>query len=456
MPTSMSTDSISVITRSAGPAEPPELLEPQYSAEPPDPPRRSRPALSPRTAAVIVIVCVGALLGVSLYLYLDSPPAFLDLDVYREGVQAWWRGQNMYGTLPMTIDHSSLPFIYPPFALLFLGPLAALPWGLATLTMLAISLTSLVLVVHLSIRGIRPEASRLGRSTATAAVVAVALGTEPVWDTLWFGQVNLLLMALVTLDCLPARTRWPRGVLVGVAAAVKLTPAVFILYFLLRKDYRAAATAAAGAATATAVGFLVSPKGSMQYWFGHSGGARTVSGSAYFSNQTVDGFLARLNLPHLEQTALWLTAVGLILIVAAIGIRRAHESGNRVLAMSLTGCFGLIASPTSWGHHWVYIVPGAIAMGGYALERRSARWAVTCAVTVVIFIMGPYRYVPDVPWNWAQQIAGNGYVVVGITLLSLFAVTETGTETGTQTSTTTNHAATTPRLPRPRARSRCR
>jgi len=51
-------------------------------------------------------------------------------------------------------------------------------------------------------------------------------------------------MALVALDCLVAKPKWPRGMLIGVAAAIKLTPAVFVLFFLLRRDYRSAVTAA--------------------------------------------------------------------------------------------------------------------------------------------------------------------------------------------------------------------
>ena len=374
----------------------------------------------------MLFVALVALLVVAGYLLLHSPPAFLDLDVYREGVQAWWRGQDVYGTLPPTIDHDTLPFIYPPFALLLLGPLAALPWHIATAVMMAISLSSLALVVYMSVRRVGPGLSRPATVALTAGAVSVSLATEPVWDTLWFGQVNLLLMLLVTLDCLPERTRWPRGVLVGVAAAVKLTPLVFLLFFLLRKDYRAAATTAASALAATAIGFLVSWHGSLQFWFGHSGGARTVSGSAYYSNQTVDGFLARLQLHHSGQTVLYVGMVAVVLIAAVIGIRRAHVIGDRTLAMALTGCFGLIASPTSWGHHWVYVVPGVIAMGGYAFRHHNRRWAFACCATIVIFILGPFRFVPNsngayFHWNPVQQILGNSYIIVGIALLLLFA-----------------------------------
>jgi alpha-1,2-mannosyltransferase len=81
---------------------------------------------------------------------------------------------------------------------------------------------------------------RRGRSRSRpyrAVALPVSLLLEPVWETLQFGQLNLRLMALIALDGLVERPRWPRGMLVGIAAAIELTPAAFVLFFLLRKDY---------------------------------------------------------------------------------------------------------------------------------------------------------------------------------------------------------------------------
>jgi alpha-1,2-mannosyltransferase len=370
----------------------------------------------------VAVVNAAIVLAVAVGLYLASPPAFMDLDVYRLGVAAWWHGSDMYGPLPMTIAHLRLPFIYPPFAVLFLGSLAAVPWVMSAVAMLVISVASLGVVIHLSLRSVWPAHAVMG----TIVLLPLSLFLEPVWDTLWFGQVNLLLMALVALDCLSPTTRWPRGMLVGIAAAVKLTPGVFLLYFLLRKDYRAAATAAVTWLAATAVGFGIAWHGSVEFWFGSGKGARQVGGSPYFSNQTVAGFLARLGLPHPLQHGVWLTVVCCVFVIAVAAVRRAHQLGEPGLAMAATGCFGLIASPTSWGHHWVYVVPGAIAIGAHAVRFRNIRWIVTCAITVAMFSLGPYRLLPSsnfayLRWNWWQQVVGNGYMLAGVALLATLA-----------------------------------
>ena len=89
---------------------------------------------------------------------------------------------------------------------------------------------------------------------------------QPVRNTLNYGQVNLALMALVAADCLVRSPRWPRGALTGIAAAVKLTPAAFVLFFLLRRDWRAAVTAAVSFAVCTGAGFLLDGRDSAAYW----------------------------------------------------------------------------------------------------------------------------------------------------------------------------------------------
>jgi hypothetical protein len=136
----------------------------------------------------------------------------LDLDVYRLGARMWLSGGDLYGLLPPTIIGNHLPFTYPPVAAVLFTPFTLVPLPVAGVVLTALSVVALVVVPRLT-------------PARVAVVLPVALLLEPVRETLGFGQVNLLLMALVALDCLHRRPRWPRGVLVGLAAAIKLTPA---------------------------------------------------------------------------------------------------------------------------------------------------------------------------------------------------------------------------------------
>jgi alpha-1,2-mannosyltransferase len=382
--------------------------------------------LSTRVVVMACVVSSAILIAVAAYIFTLSPPAFMDLDVYREGVQAWWHGGNMYGTLPETIAGNYLPFIYPPFAAIVFGPLAALPWMSSAIVMMALSLISLAVVIYVTVRRIWPGGGVRGALLAVAVLTPAVIKIQPVWDTLWFGQINLVLMLLVALDCLVVSPKWPRGALIGIAAAVKLTPAVFVLYFLLRKDFRSALTAAVTGAAATAIGFLANWSGSAMYWFGSSGGARSVSGSLYYTNQTIDGGLARLGLAKHELTVLWLALVAVVLVFAVVAVRRAHLTDNAPLAMVVTAGFGLIASPTSWGHHYVYVVPALIVMGAHAVRTRSTGWIVALAVTTAMFFVAPFMYLPgggnvELTWAWWQQLPGNSYTLLTAALLICFA-----------------------------------
>ena len=122
---------------------------------------------------------------------------------------------------------------------------------------------------------------------AVAWLLPVALLLEPVRTTLAYGQINIVLMALVALDGLTEEPRWPRGALVGLAAAVKLTPAAFVLFFLLRRDYRAAAVAGVSFAAATVAGFALAGHDSVRYWTAAVFQTGRIGGPATAANQCV-------------------------------------------------------------------------------------------------------------------------------------------------------------------------
>ena len=214
-------------------------------------PSRQRPALpGPRTVAAVAL----PLLAVSVAILLWHTHGYhIDLEVYRIGVQTWLAGGDMYGPLPPTISGMALPFIYPPFAAMLLAPFAFLPWTAAWVLLFVLSLTALAATLYVVARRAWPDGGSGGALLVAALALPVLLWIEPVLETFEFGQVNLILMGLVAVDCLAPRTRWPRGLLVGVAAAIKLTPAAFVLFFLLRRDRRAAVVAVVTAAVRRAV-----------------------------------------------------------------------------------------------------------------------------------------------------------------------------------------------------------
>mgnify|MGYP001321515588 CR=1 FL=1 len=369
---------------------------------------------SPGRVLVVTVPLIAA--TVTLLLYRTNG-YHIDLEVYRLGVEAWLAGRDMYGELPPTISGLALPFIYPPFAAMVLTPLALMPWTPAWVTLFALSLVSLTVTLYVVARRLWPSGGVGGAVVVTSVALSPALLLEPVRETFEFGQINLVLMAMVAVDCLARAPRWPRGLLVGLAAAIKLTPGAFVLYFLLRRDFRAAGVATIAAAAATGLGFLVDAESSARYWF--NGPAHGVSGSIFYTNQTIEAVLARAALPDTLITVIWFTAVVLLLalLVVPIGLRV-----DPPLALVTVAGGGLLISPTSWSHHWVWIAPALLVTVAYALRLRSPGWTVATLVLAATFYTAPFQFLPheggvEATWTPLQQVVGATYVIVAIGLL---------------------------------------
>ncbi|MBF6516888.1 DUF2029 domain-containing protein [Nocardia cyriacigeorgica] len=371
----------------------------------------------------VVPWCVPVLLAIVVASWLSDhiSRGFIDLEVYRIGIDTLRDGGDLYGDLPETSFGIGLPFIYPPFAALALSPFALLPWSVAVVSYFTVSVAALALTLFLVARRMWPQQRGLGW-WAAATALPLALLLEPTVSTLDFGQVNLILMGLVAADCLPEKTKWPRGVLVGIAAAIKLTPAAFVLYFLVRRDYKAAMTAAATGATVTALAFAVLPRESFEYWFG-GGNMSGLSGSVFHTNQSIQGVLARFGISGIAFTALWLVLAALALVLVYAIMRKVADVPP--LALFANALLALLVSPISWSHHWVWVAPGLLVLIAYAgrLPLRAAIAGYLVALGAAwVFYYAPHERLPqgedrELGWSVAQHLVGDAYVWVAVLLL---------------------------------------
>ncbi|BDH57700.1 hypothetical protein MTP03_26390 [Tsukamurella sp. PLM1] len=249
------------------------------------------------------------------------------------------------------------------------------------------------------------------------AGVAAAEYLEPVRQNLGFGQVNALLMAAIAVDVLVRHPRWPRGALIGIAISIKLTPAAFLLLFLLRRDWRALATSVAAAAASVGVAWLIMPADSAQYWF-HTLKETSRIGPPYFAgNQSLKGFAFRLGLGDGASTAVWLALSVVAVVLAAVWMRRLLADGAVPAALLVNAAAVLLVSPVSWSHHWVWAAP-ALLLAVVALSdgTPSRTFGRTVAFGAALFFVGPHWLLPsrddrELAWAWWQQIIGSGYVL---------------------------------------------
>lgn len=382
-----------------------------------------RPRRWPRWAVAASRVLVLAAAAVGVLFHLNGFPGLralgehyrLDLDVYRLGGQVFAQGGDLYGQLPPIATGTTLPFTYPPIAAAVFSPLSSVSLYTASIAVTALSMVLLLvtLVTTLVSLGVRPASMVLWSAGAVFAVSVLVL--EPVTSTLNYGQINIVLMAFVALDCLPKKTPWPRGLLIGLVAAVKLTPAVFVLFFLLRRDFRAAVMSVLGFAVFTAIGFALTWSDSVKYWTETIVDSDRIGGPAYPPNQSITGVLARLGLDDLPRSILWLALSAVVLIIAAVAMRKAFAAGEIALALTVNALLGLLVSPVSWSHHWVWAVPFVVVLAVLGYRRRSALLFTLVGIGLALMIYPPHWKLGEGRWSglgWPliDQIEASAYV----------------------------------------------
>jgi alpha-1,2-mannosyltransferase len=295
----------------------------------------------------------------------------IDLDVYRLGGLAWLEGRPLYvGFTGPPLD-PQLPFTYPPIAAMLFSGLSFVPGTLLNPLMVVSGFVALTAVCVAVAGEVRPDL----RWTAGLLAAIGALALDPVWTTYGYGQINLYLLALVVIDVvLVTDKRW-RGVLIGVAAAIKLTPAIFVLYFIARRDWRAAITTTATLAGLAVAGFLIAPRDSLQYWLHSLLNPDRIGDMSLSTNQSIRGFLRGFGLAPGAETLLW---AGLAAVVVAVAVLVARRTRDDLGALFVIAGAGLLASPVSWLHHWVWCVPVLVF-----LALRGNAWPAFAAVFLV-------------------------------------------------------------------------
>lgn len=326
-----------------------------------------------------VVLAVAVALYIAACLRWTSLVSQVDLLVYRFGAQRVWEGEDLY-SIGMTGDPRTMLFDYTPFSALCFLPLAALGKAAVLVLGLLVNGGCVAYVVSRMLRAAGLTASG-GLWGLTALLTAPAIWLEPVRLSLQLGQINVVIMALVVADLLaPPSRRWA-GMLIGIAAGIKLTPALFIVFLVATGRRRAAFVAGSTFVVTIAVGFLVLPAESKQFWLqGLFRDERRIS-SDPLANTSLAGLLERFG-----WNSAWSTAAAAVLAVIAIGIAAmVWRRGQVLLGIAIAGMTSAAASPFSWSHHWVWFVPLLVHLGVRGYVGRSRMAVVALWVLAVLF-----------------------------------------------------------------------
>lgn len=310
--------------------------------------------------------CYAAWLAIGAF---GRPYDFFDMKIY-QGAMAWWtQGGQLYEYIHPGI---TLGYTYPPFAALTMLPMAGLTAITAGWVNVALGLATLAFVCAALLA---PIARRQGWSLwwLVALAVPAFAALEPVRESLGFGQVNLLLFGLVMADLLALRRGWRwAGVGIGLATAIKLTPALFIVYLIASKQWRAAWTSAGAALGVTVATHLVVPEESAAYFGTVIWNTERVGVADMTPNQSLAGLIARLHDTAHAPSLLWISFMCVMLAIGMSRARTSHAEGDELTAFTIVGLLSNVVSPISWSHHLVWVVPAVIALLDQSLRRRSA------------------------------------------------------------------------------------
>ena len=404
----------------------------------------------PSGSGRVLIVAGGALFALAVGLYLAAIALHPGMTTMLKGfdLRVYLGGGQLARHAPGKLysEHffgmKGIQFTYPPFAALIFAVLSYLPWRAVEVIAVMVSTGALLATVWIAFRslGISDRTRRLGLTLLLAGLV---FWVEPVQRALFLGQVELVLMALVTWDmCQPDRRRF-KGIGVGIAAGIKLVPVVFIAYLLITRRIRAAVVAIITFAVTVVLPWPFLPGASDKWWLhGYFWQANKTGFVAYAANQSLRGMIDRFAGSDAHGQPFWYV---LAVVVGLLGLWAAyllHRSGRDFEGLMTVALLGLLDSPISWDHHWVWIAPFLAIPVAYACRGSyRAVWVTVTGLLVLAFLGWPKLWNagkgngviwlppssgdtygdnparPEYHWHGLQLLAGNAYVLIGCLML---------------------------------------
>jgi alpha-1,2-mannosyltransferase len=352
----------------------------------------------------------------------EGPWTTMDLRVFHVSGDAVWNGEDPYQFL---LPQAPMSLVYPPFAGLLLAPLSLLSVEALRIVWFTGVFVALQWLVWLATGWVGMD-RRWVRLLLCPVIAGAAVLFSPVYQELWSGNVNVFLALLVLADLCRRDGARGRGLLIGIAAGIKLTPGIFIVYFLLTKRFREAWTAMAGLAATVVIGFLVMPGNAWRYWTEHVVDVdRMHSDPRIPVNQNLRGTFARV-FDDPEVLVPWALAAMAVLAGGLAICVALHRRGLVQEGAVLVGVVSLLVSPVSWVYHWVWLIPTVIVLAVTAIRTRSAVWGVAAAAAAVVPLLTSYPTFAESGGQvdtglWAA-ITAEALVLVGVALLAAGAL----------------------------------
>jgi alpha-1,2-mannosyltransferase len=340
---------------------------------------------------------------------------FLDLGIYRDAVGTWWHGRSPYG-VPYADD---LQFNYPPSSLVLLTALSVLPRTATGILLVPVGASLLWLVLRWSL----PSVTTPG----IALIAGILAMSEPVQMTWRYGQVDLLVLAAVSAALIRARSRTD-GPLLGAAAGLKLLPMTFLVVPALQRRWDTVVVACLTTAGLVVVAIARTPSMLGDYLDQVLHGAVVIRPGDEGHNVSWRGLLAWALGDGRSAALSWLLIAVALAVIGLVTVVRAVRTGDLVAGVSAVALLGLLLSPVTWTHHWVWVaVVLGTALPAWRSRRRVDRAhlvAVLALVTATVVWAPTWFANPDHSYarDGLHWLSAYSYVLLGTVVLATLAL----------------------------------
>jgi alpha-1,2-mannosyltransferase len=372
---------------------------------------------------VRVLLWVAVALVAAYFLLVAATRDQIDFAVYRAGGAALLHGVDVYR---IRVPPIGLPFTYPTTTALLFVPMSWGPVRVIQVIWMSASLVGLWFFVRLTMKRYASGRSAQDLYIHMAVFVLVAV-SDPLRVGLALGQINVLLALLVVADFSDILPKIPRGLMIGIGAALKLTPLFLVAYLVVTKKWKQAGVATATFGLLTAIGFIVAPGASNHFWFhGVVTDPSRVGGIGYISNQSVNGLVVRMLGGPAHAKAFWLPIALIVGILVLWTARRAEP--QRPWLAEATAMAGMLAvSPISWVHHWIFVLPLLVASLRFARERHSHWLGTTTLLLIGVLMVRMIWWVPnghnrEYHPGFVHLVAGNIDILLLLVILWSLAI----------------------------------
>ena len=374
--------------------------------------QRALPPLHPWLARLQpVVVIVGLVVG-AIALYRGIRHAIeqylLDVGVFQDAGRAMMNNFPLYSEDFPT--RSGFRFIYPPFAAWLFEPLAWMEENLMEVVWTIATFVAVFLVVAMAVYRLQ-----LGKWWLwSIGFAGMAFYIEPLRAHVMYGQINIFLILLVCADVLGYTPRKIRGIGIGVAAGIKITPAAYALIFLVRMDWWSLVRSFVFFVVTAIIGAILRWDESIYYWTEEFLVSDRGGAPPYPPNQALTGLIARLGTSNEFAQMVMKPGFVLIAVLCLWGAWRFERAGRPVHAFLLVIMGIVLATPLAVTHHWA----GVVLL--FPLVFRAAnKWVAGVAVlSIVTHYMGQHKiYPPEQPhydFAFPEYFIGNAQGLVGV------------------------------------------